>query len=201
MKKRKYKDFKRYADSFKNFKYRYKLTDKDFAIIMTQYANSVDEQGASFFANKYGFSEYVFYLIKDYTLVFMLVDASVCVRIRDKAYRNQCSKSPSGKCTSAQEHYKDLLALRKEYLDTFSKDTIVKIAKEYANGTPLYDIAKNNKISPYTVRRLLAIALTNHLVDYETYQQINFRSMVYCSHLHNFNGYTAESLWNHSYLR
>lgn len=193
------KDFQRYANSFKSFKARHKLTNQQITNIMTEYANTVDEQGASFFASKYGFSEYVFYQIKDYTIVFMLVDASICVRIRDKSFRNQSKKNPSGNYTPAVHHYKDLLVLRKEYLKTFSNEDIVKIATEYANNIALYDIAKKHKISTHTVQRLLAIALTAHLVSEPVYKQIRFRSQVHIDSLHNFRGYTVDDLWNNSY--
>lgn len=197
MKKSEIKDFQRYSNSFKSFKARHKITEQKIALIMTEYANTVDEQGASFFVNKYGFSEYVFYQIKDYTFVFMLVDASTCIRIREKSYRNQSRKTSAGNYSSAVHHYKELLALRKEYLKSFANEEIVEIATEYANHITLYDIAKKHKISTHTVSRLLAIALANHLVDYETYCQIKSRSIVYCNHLGGFNGYTAENLWNY----
>lgn len=198
MKKSEIKDFQRYANGFKSFKARHKLSDNQISIIMTEYANTVDEQGASFFASKYGFTEHIFYQIKDYTFVFMLVDASTCIRIREKSYRNQKLKNPSGKCSSSVRHYQDLLAIRKEYLKSFSVEEIVKIATEYSDYVALYDIAKAHKISPHTVRRLLAIALANHLVDYDTYCRIKSRSILYCYQLGNFQGYTAENLWNYS---
>lgn len=198
MKKAKFKEFPKYLESFKAFKTRHKLTNQQIANIMTEYANTVDEQAASFFASKYGFSEYVFYQIRDYTIVFMLVDAHLCIRIRDKAFRNQSSKNSSGNYSSSMQHYKDLIKLRRDYLKSFSTDEIVKIATDYANQISLYDIAKKHKISSHTTRRLLAIALANHLVDYETYTQIRFRSRVYTDHLRNYNGYTAEDLWNYS---
>lgn len=198
MRKNKFKEFPQYVESFKAFKKRHKITEQQMINIMTEYANTVDEQGASFFASKYGFSEYIFYQIKDYTFVFMLVDASICVRIRDKSFRNQGAKNASGNCSSAVHHYNNLLALRKEYLKSFSNEDIVEIATEYANSIALYDIAKKHKISTHTVRRLLALALANRLVDYETYSKISFRSLVYCKQLRNFNGYTANDLWNYS---
>lgn len=199
MKKIDAKTFHNYAKGFKSFKSRHKLTDKQIEKIMTEYANTVDEQSASFFANKYGISEYEFYRIKDYTIVFMLVDATVCSRIRDKTFRNQSSKTSSGNFTTSYNHYRDLLALRKEYLKTFSNEEIIKIAKEYANSSALYDIAKEHKISIYTVQKLLAISLANHLVTNEIYQLMKFRSMAYCNQLRDFNGYTAENLWNYSH--
>lgn len=199
MKKNEVNDFNRYVESFKSFKNRHKLTNIQIAVIMTEYANAVDERGASFFADKYGLTEYEFYRIKDYTIVFMLVDSSTCLRIREKSYRNQSSKNPSGNFTSSSNHYKKLIALRREYLKTFSKNEIIRIAEEYAKNVPLYDISKKHQISVHTVQRLLAIALANHFVNPDVYQQINCRSTLYIHTLRNYKGYTVDNLWYNSY--
>lgn len=193
------KDFHRYVKSFKSFKSRHKLTDKQIALIMTEYANTVDEQSASFFANKYAISEYEFYRIKDYTIVFMLVDANICIRLRDKSFRNQGSNNPTGNYSSSYQHYKNLINLRKCYLKSFSNEEIIQIADQYVQGLAIYDIAKKHQITMHTVRRLLAIALTTHLVNETAYLQIKSRSLAYLNSLPAFNGYTVDDLWNHSY--
>lgn len=198
MRKNKFKGFPKYVESFKAFKTRHKLTDQQITNIMTEYANTVDERGASFFASKYGFTEHVFYQIRDYTIVFMLVDASVCRKIRDKSFRNQGSKNSSGNFTTSANHYLDLIAIRREYLKTFSNEDIIKIAEEYASlHSSTYDIAKKHKISLYTLKKLLAIALVNHLVSEDVYRQIKFRSTTYTNSLRHYNGYSAAELWNY----
>ena len=181
---------------FKDFKRKYNLTEKLIVQIMTQYADTEDQYSASFFAAKYQITERVFYLMRDFTIIFMLVDAPICRRIRDKTFRNQSGKNQSGNFTAANRHYQLLIEKRKEYLKSFSDEEIELIAIEYANGDALYDIAKKHNISVYTVRKLLAIALVNKLVCEPIYHAIRFRSSVYIGNLGYYRGYTAEDLWH-----
>lgn len=181
---------------FQDFKKRHKFTDKQIIQIMTEYANTEDEYAASFFAMKNNITEHIFYKMRDFCLIFMLVEAPVCKRIRDKSFRNQSGKNKSGNYTSAKYHYKQLIDKRKEYLKSFSDVEIELIAVEYANGDALYDIAKKHNVSVYTVRKLLAIALVNKLVCEPIYHAIRFRSSVYIGNLDYYRGYTAEELWH-----
>lgn len=196
MKNSEFNKFHGFLEGFKSFKSRHNLTDKKIIQIMTEYANTEDEYSASFFAEKYDITLYEFYRLKDYTIILMLVDAPVCKRIRDKSFRNQSKKNASGNYSSASHHYKELIGKRKEYLKSFSDEEIGLIAVEYANGDAIYDIAKKHNISTYTVRKLLAIALANHLVCESVYQSIRIRSQNYIIQLNTFCGYTAEQLWN-----
>lgn len=199
MKNSENQSFHSYKEGFKSFKARHNLRDKLISQIMTEYANTEDEYSASFFVAKYNITLYEFYRLKDYTIIFMLVDAPICKRIRDKSFRNQSSKNASGNYSSASYHYKELISKRKEYLKSFSNEEIGLIAVEYANGDALYDIAKKHNVSVYTVRKLLAISLVNHLVCDTVYQSIKLRSSLYITSLSYFNGYTAEDLWNYSH--
>lgn len=181
---------------FQEFKKRHNLSNQQIVRIISDYANTADEYAASFFAAKYNISNDVFYKIRDYTIIFMLVDATVCQRIRNKLFRNQSGKNKSGNYTAANRHYQLLIKKRKEYLKSFSNEEIVLVAIEYANGDALYDIAKKHNISTYTVRKLLAIALVNHLVCDTIYDSIQFRSSIYIAYLGVYRGCTAEELWN-----
>lgn len=184
---------------FQNFKQRHDLNNQQIIKIITEYANTEDEYSASFFSAKYNISTHIFYRLKDFALIFMLVDSTVCKRVRNKSLRNQIAKKGSGNYTASTRHYQSLIEKRKEYLKSFSNEEIVQIASEYAYGDALYDIAKRHDISPYTVRKLLAISLANRLVCDDLYQQIKLRSQIYTVQLHDFNGYTAENLWNYSH--
>lgn len=184
---------------FQDFKKRHNLSDKQIIQIMTEYANTEDEFSASFFSAKYNITEHEFYRIRDYVIIFMLVDAPICKRIRNKSFRNQSSKNTSGNYTSANQHYKQLIEKRKIYLKSFPNEVIVQIAIQYAQSAALYDIAKELNVSVYTIRMLLAIALTNHLVSADVYEAIRFRSNIYITSLRGFKGYTAENLWNFSH--
>lgn len=181
---------------FQDFKVRNNVTDNQIVKIITDYANTEDEYSASFFSSKYNISVHVFYRMRDFTIIFMLVDATVCQRIRNKAFRNQSGRNKSGNYTSSNRHYQSLIEKRKEYLRSFSNEEIVLIAIEYANGYALYDIAEKHNISTYTVRKLLALSLANHLVCDEVYSKIRFRSNVFIASLKGYSGYTSEELWN-----
>lgn len=186
---------------FQNFKKQHNLTDKQIIQIMNEYASTEDEYSASFYAAKYHTTTRLFYRMRDFTIIFMLVDASSCKRIRDKSFRNQSRKNTSGNYSTANHHYKYLIQKRKEYLKSFSNEEIGLIAVEYANGDALYDIAKKHNISTYTVCKLLAIALANHLVCENVYRSIKIRSDLYIINSPQFQGYTAEILWNYSHWK
>lgn len=187
------------SQKFEDFKKRYNLTDSHIIRIIMDYAHTVPEYSAGFFANKYNISTHVFYKLRDYSIIFMLVSGTVCCRIRDKAFLNQGLNNPSGSNNhfSSEQHYKKLIRKRKEYLSSFSNEQIIKIATSYANGEILNDIAKSHNISIYTTQKLLAIALINRLVSEDCYLNIKARSDYLVHHLfRNYSGYTAEELWN-----
>lgn len=183
---------------FQDFMKRHNLTYSQIIKTMSEYAHTVDEMSASFYSQKYSISKHVFYKMRDYTIIFMLVDAPVCKRIRDKAFRNQGAKNPDGSQSHASsfKHYYSLLEEREKYLKGFSKNKIVQIATDYAEGSSLYDIAKKHRVSVYTVKKLLAISLVNHLVIEDLYYCIKFRSDTYRQQMKHYSGYTAEELWN-----
>lgn len=184
-----------YLEQFKKFMKNYNLTETKVKQIITEYANTVDEQSASFFTFKYNITSYAFYRLRDFAIILMLVDDHVCKRIRDKSFRNQSGKNSSGNYTAANKHYKVLMEKRKEYLKSFSTEEIVLISIEYANGDSLHDIAKKHCISEYTIRKLLSIALVEHLVCDKVYHAIKFRSDTFIRSLGDYRGYTAEDLW------
>lgn len=182
---------------FEDFKKRHNLTNKEIVKIMSDYALTSDEFSCSFFCAKYTLSPYVFYKIRDYVIIFMLVSRNMCKHIRAKSIRNQIGNNPTGNYNSSSAHYKNLLAKRREYLDSFSNVEIVQIAIMYANDYSLYEIAKKHEISTETVRNLIASSLVNRLVDEETYHKIKLRSDHFrFMHLRGNNIFSAESLWN-----
>lgn len=183
-------------EKFQMFKKQHHFTDSQIIKIMTDYANTTDEYATSFFVAKYHITEREFYKMRDFCIIFMLVEAPVCRRIRDKASRNQSKKNNSGNCTSSNQHYSFLIQKRKEYLKSFSDEEINAIAVEYSKGDAIYDIAKKHNISPYTVRKLIAIALVKHLITNEIYHLVKYRSQCYLAQLSYFNGFTAEQIWN-----
>lgn len=184
---------------FQDFKIKHNLTDTQIVKIMVEYASTVDEYSASFFATKYHISEYVFYKMRDFTIIFMLVTPFNCKNIRDKAFRNQSAKNPACNHTASSNYYKQLILRRKEYLQSFTDEQITLIAIDYSKGFSLSDIARKYKISSYAVQKLLAIALAKHLVCNEVYTKILVRSNNRISMMHHYQGYTVEDLWNYSH--
>lgn len=181
---------------FQDFKTRHNLTDGKIKQIMCDYALSDDQFARTFFTSKYNISEHVFYKMRDYTIIFMLVSPSTCKLIRNKSLRNQIGHNPSGNYNTSFVYYQKLISKRREYLDSFSHSGIAEIALEYSTGNSLYEIAsKHNISSPEIVKKLIAIALAKRLVDDQTYKKIKFRSdLIFVK---SKRGYlSAESLWN-----
>lgn len=187
------------SQKFESFKKRHNLTNSKIEQIISEYALTEDNYSGSFFCTKYNISKHVFYKLRDYAIIFMLVSRIICKKTRDKSIRNQISKNPTGKYNSAATYYRKLIIRRREYLDSFSNEEIVQIALMYANsGNTLQEIATAHGISTETARRLIAIALVNRLVDEETYRRIKIRSDRILINLRGPNILSAESLW-HSY--
>lgn len=182
---------------FQDFKKRHKLTNATIIKIMSDYALTSDEYSCSFYCTKYNLTSHVFYKIRDYTIIFMLVSPATCKKIQSKSIRNQISNNPVGTYTSSSEYYKKLIQKRHEYLVSFSNIEITNIALMYSNGKSIYEIARKSNISIETAKRLLALALANHLVDEKTYYKIRTRSDQFRNnHLRGNNIITAEFLWN-----
>lgn len=181
---------------FQDFKARHNLTDGKIKQIMCDYALSDDQFARTFFTSKYNISEYVFYKMRDYTIIFMLVSPSTCKLIRSKAFRNQAGHTPSGNCNTSFAYYQKLISKRREYLESFSDSEISEIALEYSTGNSLYEIAsKHNVSSPEIVKKLISIALVKRLVDEETYREIKFRSdLIFIQAPRDY--ISAESLWH-----
>ena len=182
---------------FEDLKKRHNLTNTEIIKIMSDYALSSDDHSCGFFCQKYTISPHVFYKIRDYAIIFMLVSPATCKKIRSKAIRNQIGNNPVGNYNSSSSYYQKLIAKRHEYLDSFSNVEIVEIATQYANGYNIFEIAKKHKISIETVKKLIARSLVNRLVDEGTYRRIKTRSDQFRTmHLRGNNIFTAESLWN-----
>ncbi len=181
---------------FQEFKKRHKLTDETIKKIMSEYAITEDNFSCSFFCAKYNISPHVFYKLRDYTIIFILVSLTSCKKIRAKSIRNQIGNNPIGDYNSSSAYYQKLLAKRREYLDSFSNEEIVQIAILYSKGDSLYEIANKHGISTEIARRLIAISLENRLIDEETYRIIKIRSDRILINLRGRNIYSAESLWN-----
>lgn len=180
---------------FIDFKKRHNFTNQFIAQLMHEYATSDDEFSCSYFVNKYGISEHTFYKMRDYAVIFMLVSPNTCKEISKKCNRNQRSKNPYGNFTSSPKHYKDLLEKRKEYLSTFSYQEILEVAIEYAQWKPINDIALTHGVSKYIIQNLIAIALKNHIVNYQTYRAIKVRSDTIAK-TNPLVSCTAKSLWD-----
>ena len=181
---------------FMNFKHNHKLNNTQIAEIALEYANSADEFARTFLTTKYGISKYVFYKCLDYAIIYMLVDANTCKKIRSKRLRNQGSHNQSGNYTSALYHDRTLMSLRKEYLGNFSEKEIRQIAALYANNYSLYEIGQRHNISEYCVRKLLAISVREHLLDKETYLKLKDRSDRTVANRKDYFGPSCQDLWN-----
>lgn len=182
---------------FQDFKKRHNLTETQIIHIISEYAKTNDEFSCSFFCAKHNITSHVFYKMRDFTIIFMLVDDSICRKIKEKSLRNQGSHNSAGNHTSSAYHYKILISKRHEYLKSFSEAEIVAIANEYANFVLVSEIATKHNISAYTVQNLLMIALINRLIPYGLFKKIQARSDERIKNLTVFSGHTALELWNY----
>lgn len=181
---------------FQDFKLRHSLTDTYIAKILREYATSEDEFSCSYFCEKYNLTPHVFYKMRDYAIIFMLVSPVTRKKIREKAICNQICKNPTGSYNSSYTYYNKLLITRKNYLKTFSITDFVQAATMYANNIRITEIAQKFDVSLEIARTLIALALINRLIDEKTYRLIKFRSDRIFLNMNGPHVYSAETLWH-----
>lgn len=180
---------------FQDFKLRHNLTNEYIAKIMSEYASSEDKFSCSYFCDKYKLTPHVFYKMRDYTIIFMLVSPITRKNIHEKAVRNQIGQNPTGTYNSSYRYYNKLLITRNNYLKSFSFTDIIQATTMYANNISIKEIAQKHDVSLEIVRTLIALALINRLIDEKTYHLIKVRSDRIFLNMHGPHVYSAEKLW------
>ena len=126
---------------FEDFKLKHSLTNRDITKIAREYANSDYDLARSFYMEKYRISQSVFYKIRDYAVIFCLIDEESCKRLKNKTLWNYERNNPNGTITGPENHLSELYEKRKEFLDSFSENDIKDIAYKYAEGVSTENIA------------------------------------------------------------
>lgn len=159
-------------EKFHRFLLRHNLTIVQVQEIITEYANTTPELARTFFKEKYGISEHVFYKCRDYAVICCIVDDKVCKLLRDKACFNSKTHNADQSCRASAIHHSDLLSQREEYLLSFLDADIRDIARKYAGGMSAAQIGLAYETGKYGINRLLIRGITDLIIDKKTLDAI-----------------------------
>lgn len=157
-------------DSFKN---RNRLSNEMIAKIATEYANSPLEHAKTYFSEKDGISESVFYKARDYAIVFCLVDHNMYERIRKKSSTNYKSNNTKNSAVASMAHFDELIVQRQEILNGFSKNEILDIGYKYVEGITIRKIAISYNIGEYAIEYLIRKGIVHLIFDFDIVKQIS----------------------------
>lgn len=157
---------------FEDFKVKHSLTNRDVAKIAKEYANSDYDLASTHFSEKYNVSKSVFYKIRDYAVIFCLIDEDCCKRLKKKTLANYERNNPNGTITGPENHFSELYEKRQEFLDSFSENDIKDIAYKYAEGVSTENIAFLYDTGKYAIKVLLKKGIVLLIVDDITTQTI-----------------------------
>lgn len=157
---------------FTDFKVRHSLSNQDIIKMMREYANSDYDMASSFFSKKYNISKNVFYKVRDYAVIFCLIDEEICKKVKNKTLKNYEINNPSGTTIGPENHFSELYEKRQEFLDSFSENDIKDIAYKYAEGVSTENIAFLYDTGKYAIKVLLKKGIVLLIVDDITTQTI-----------------------------
>ena len=160
-------------EKFLDFKSRHKLSNEKIAQIATEYANSSFDFARSYFCSKHEISEHVFYKIRDFAIIFCLVDNDTAKRIQQKSSANYQSNNDKNSAASSIAHFDELIVKRQEFLDGFSKNEILDIAHKYVEGASVKNIALCYDTGEYAIKKLLKKGIVELIFDSTTVSQIH----------------------------
>ena len=159
-------------ETFLDFKVRHKLSNERISQIATEYANSSAEFARSYFSRKYDISGYVFYKVRDYAIIFCLVDTGTFKKIREKSSTNYKNNNDRNSAANSIAHFEELIVKRQDFLDGFSKDEILDISCKYVEGLSAKSIALCYDTGEYAIKKLLKKGIVQLIFDSTTVSQI-----------------------------
>ena len=159
-------------EKFLDFKERHGLSNEVIAQIATDYANSDVSFARSYFSSKYNISEHTFYKVRDYAIIFCLVNNETYKRMREKSSTNYQSNNNKNSAIGTIVHFDELLAKREEFLNGFSEQEILDIANKYVEGVSAKNIAIAYGTGEYAVKRLLSKGIVELIYDSTIVNQI-----------------------------
>jgi len=160
---------------FIDFKKRNSLSNEVIKKIMVEYANSDFEHASSFFCNKYDISKSIFYKLRDYAVIFCIIDEDICKQVKRKTIENYKRNNPNGSTKGPVDHFSELYVKRQQFINTFSDNEIKDIAYKYAEGVSTKNIAFAYDIGEYGVKMLLKKGIVLLIVDEDTTKEISLR--------------------------
>lgn len=166
---------KDFVKQFIDFKKRHSLLNQEIKQIMVEYANSDFEHASSFFCNKYDISKSIFYKLRDYAVIFCIIDEETCKQVKRKTIENYKRNNPNGSTKGPVDHFSELCVKRQQFLNTFTDNEIKDIAYKYAEGVSTKNIAFAYDIGEYGVKMLLKKGIVLLIVDEETTKAISIR--------------------------
>lgn len=127
---------------FVDFKMRNNLTSQKIVRMVNYYAHSPNDVAVSYICDHFQITKYVFYKSRDFAIMLGLIDKDVCQLIQAKAMHNYKEKNPYKTTTAVCNHFKKLYTERQLFLNSFTKDDILKMGQYLMENTSLEIIAK-----------------------------------------------------------
>ena len=147
--------------------------------IAESYAYSESKFAKSYYTECENISESCFYKILERAVILNLVSEKTVNKMERKAEMNQ-SVHAQGAGITSKEKYEILRKKRNEYIIfLYSDEEIIQLAKDFANNPEISKVqfAERYDVSIKVIDTLLKKAITENLIDDETFEKIEERSL------------------------
>lgn len=147
--------------------------------IAESYANSETRFARSYYTEHENISVSCFYKVLERAIVMNLVSEKTVDKMEKKAEINQASHAEGAGITS-REKYAALRKKRNEYIIfLYSEEEIAQLATEFANHPEISkkEFAEKYDVSITVIDVLLKKAITENIIDDETFAKIEQRSL------------------------
>lgn len=147
--------------------------------IAESYATSEARFARTYYTEHENISEKCFYAVLERAVVLNLVSEETVNKMENKSELNQAAHA-KGVSTTSKEKYKKLRKKRNEYIIfLYSDKDIIDLATDFANqpGISKPAFAKKYNVSNNVIDTLLKKAITENLIDDETFSKIEERSL------------------------
>lgn len=147
--------------------------------IAESYANSEAKFARTYYTKHENISEACFYKVLERAVILNLVSEKIVDKMERKAELNQ-SLHAKGAGITSKEKYAMLRKKRNEYIIfLYSDEEIKKLATDFANNSQITkkEFAEKYDVSINIIDTLLKKAITENLIDDETFAKIEKRSL------------------------
>ena len=150
---------------FVDFKARHSLSNVLIVEIVKEYANSDLDFARTYYSEKYNISNHTFYTLRDYAIIFCLVDTDTCKKLQKKSTANYSRNNASNSAKASIAHYNSLLEKRQRFLNSFSSNEIKDIALKYVEGVDVEKIAIAYDTGAFAIKYLLKKGIVSLILD------------------------------------